>query len=246
MRERFDAARTAGFDGVEIQFPYAEPARALARAADAAGTPVILINGPASGPDHPFGCAGRPEMRDSFRGRLTQVCEYAAALRVRFVHILAGVCEAPGTLAPSMETYVENLLYAADVLGNLGVGVLIEPLNASDVPNYLLHTLDDAVQIIERCGGRVGLQFDAYHVSRMGLDPAVEWRRMSRWVRHVQFADAPGRNEPGTGGVGFAAFLAALDDTQYAGWLSAEYHPLTETSSSLDWLRSWRRQMRRE
>src|SRR3979409_488256 len=89
MLARFQGARAAGFDGVEMQFPYAEPPDELARAAKAADMPVVLINAPVSR-EYPVGLAGRPEMRASFRSQLAQIGEYAEALEVRFVHVLAG------------------------------------------------------------------------------------------------------------------------------------------------------------
>src|ERR1700694_5999355 len=89
MLDRFQAARAAGFDGVEMQFPYAESPDALARAATTAGMPVVLINAPVTR-EFPVGVAGRPEMRASFRSQLAQIGEYAEALNVRFVHVMAG------------------------------------------------------------------------------------------------------------------------------------------------------------
>jgi hydroxypyruvate isomerase len=240
VRERFRAARVAGFDGVEMQFPYAEAPRNLARAAEAAGSRVILINGPILAGTHPFGIAGRPDLRESFRAQLPQICEYAEALKVHFVHILAGTTMAPDEGAQCWDTYVDNLLFAADALSACHVQVLIEPLNVQDAPGYLLHSLSDAQMILDRCGGRVGLQFDAYHVARMGLDPAEEFMRMAPAVRHVQFADAPGRHEPGTGEIPFKSFLAALERYRYEGWMSAEYVPLSETRAGLAWLKQWR------
>jgi len=59
LLERFEAARSHGFDGVEIQAPYSEPPEALARAAGAAGMPVVLINVPVVAAEHPFGIAER-------------------------------------------------------------------------------------------------------------------------------------------------------------------------------------------
>ena len=40
--ERVRAARVAGFDGVEIQFPYELPAISLREALDRAGLPLVL------------------------------------------------------------------------------------------------------------------------------------------------------------------------------------------------------------
>jgi hydroxypyruvate isomerase len=240
LLERFAAARDAGFDGVELQFPYAETAHSLASAAREAGTSVVLVNAPVLTESYSFGTAARPEMRDMFRRQLPQVLEYAQALGVTWVHILAGRQIATDERERCWDVYVENLLAAADVLGTAGIHVLIEPLNPLDVPNYQLSSFDDARMILERCGGAIGLQFDAYHAARMGLDPAVEFHRMLPWIRHVQFAGSPGRHEPGTGDVNFASLLDAIDGSQYDGWLAAEYDPRGATVAGLVWLRSWR------
>lgn len=240
LLERFQAASAAGFDGVEMQVPYTESPDALARAAEAAGMPVVLVNAPVTG-EYPAGLAGRPEMRGVFRSQLAQVREYAEALKVRFVHVLAGRINSIDEREYCRDAYVENLLLAADALAPHGVTVLVEPLNAQDVPNYLLGTLGDAQTILGRCRQRVGLQFDLYHVARMGLDPAAELKPLLPLVRHVQFADAPGRHEPGTGGLRFEPTLEVLIAGAYTGWLSAEYIPLAATAGGLEWLGSWRR-----
>jgi hydroxypyruvate isomerase len=240
MLDRFQSARVAGFDGVEMQFPYAESPNELARAAQAAALPIVLINAPVSR-QYPFGLAGRPEMRNSFRLQLTQISEYAEALDVRFVHVMAGLIYSIDERESCYRTYAENLLLAADALAPRGVGVLVEALNAHDVPNYLVGTLADAESMLDRCRQRVAFQFDLYHVARMGLDPVVELKRCMPFVRHVQFADAPGRHEPGTGSVEFGSALEVLSVGGYGGWLSAEYIPLAATSAGMGWLRSWRR-----
>jgi hydroxypyruvate isomerase len=239
LLERFQAARAQGFDGVEMQFPYSESASVLARAGLAAGMPVILINAPVL-PANPFGIAGRPEMRDAFRAQLPQICDYAEALAVKCVHVLAGCVRSPDERESCYCTYVENLVFAAEILGPRGIKVVIEPLNPIDVPNYLLDSLVTAQSILHRCGDRIGLQFDAYHVARMGLDPVDELKRALPRVRHLQFADAPGRHEPGTGSVPFASLIAALAAGRYGGWLGAEYMPLGTTAAGLAWLAAWR------
>src|SRR5271167_4624148 len=83
--ERFLRAYAQGFDGVEIQSPYAAPAGSLARAAREVGLPVILINGPVNAATRPFGIAGRLEDRSVFRSQLPMIEDYALALGVRYV-----------------------------------------------------------------------------------------------------------------------------------------------------------------
>jgi hydroxypyruvate isomerase len=240
LLERFQAARAQGFDGVEMQFPYSESATMLARAGLSAGMPVILINVPVLPAIYPFGIAGRPEMCNTFRAQLPQICDYAEALAVKFVHVLAGCVHSPDERESCYSTYVDNLLFAAEILGRRGIKVLIEPLNTIDVPNYLLGSMATAQTILDRCGDRIGLQFDAYHVARMGLDPVDELKGALPRVRHLQFADAPGRHEPGTGSVPFESLIAALTTGQYGGWLGAEYMPLGVTTVGLKWLATWR------
>jgi hydroxypyruvate isomerase len=240
---RFDAARNSGFDGVELQFPYGEAAEALAAAANAANVPVILINAPIIPGAYAFGMAGRPEMRDAFRAQLPQIRGYAQALGVRFVHVLAGTVGESDERQRCLDTYVDNLMFAASALGQSGVQILIEALNSGDAPDYLIGTPEDAAYVIDRCSGAIGLLFDAYHVARMGLDPAATFRRLLPVVRHVQVADSPGRHEPGSGGLDFDVLLESLAGSNYHGWLAAEYWPLGDTVSGLGWLRDWRKRV---
>jgi hydroxypyruvate isomerase len=240
LLERFEAARSHGFDGIEIQFPYTESPEALARAAVAANMPVVLINSPIIPSEHRFGIAGRPEMQTLFRAQLAQVEEYAEALGARFVHVLAGLLPAEAERERSLCVYQENLHLAADVLRPKGVGVLIEPLNPLDAPGYLLGSFDLARSILSRHAPGIGMQFDAYHASRMGLDLVEELGRALPYIRHVQFADVPGRHEPGTGCVPFGEMLNSLLDAHYLGWLGAEYSPSETTECSLTWLSDWR------
>jgi hydroxypyruvate isomerase len=246
LLERFEAARLRGFDGIEIQFPYTESPDALARAAVAANMPVVLINAPHIPSEHPFGIAGRPELQTLFRAQLAQVEEYAEALGAKFVHVLAGLLPSEVERERCLRVYQENLQLAAEVLRPKGVGVLIEPLNAWDAPGYLLGSFDLARSILAQHSPGIGMQFDAYHATRMGLDLVTELKRALPYIAHVQFADVPGRHEPGTGGVPFGEMLRTLLDANYHGWLGAEYSPSESTERSLSWLSEWRRVMAAE
>jgi hydroxypyruvate isomerase len=240
LLERFEAARSQGFDGIEIQFPYAESPEALARASGAAALPIVLINAPTVPSAHPFGIAGRPDLKPLFRAHLAQAAEYAEAMGARLVHVLAGCLPAEADRERCLAAYEENLDLAAAALSPAGVEVLIEPLNSFDVPGYLLDSFDLAHSILARRGAGIGMQFDAYHATRMGLDLVSALKRALPSVRHVQFADVPGRHEPGSGSVPFRKMLATLLEAQYRGWLGAEYFPSGMTDRSLGWLADWR------
>jgi len=238
--QRFSAAKRAGFDGIELQFPYDESVNDLHRAATEAGLPVVLMNAPIVPKLYPAGMAGRPEMRAAFRSQLPKIAEYAEALGVKFVHVLAGPC-APAERGVCRDTLVDNLIRSADTMPTHQI--LIEFLNPHDVPGYLVGSLPDALQILACCDNRVRLQFDLYHAARCELDLAAEISRCRAMIGHVQFADAPGRHEPGTGEIPFGDVIPALLDSGYEGWLGAEYYPAGPTESGLGWLDEWRRQV---
>ncbi len=54
-------------------------------------------------------------------------------------------------------------------------------------------------------------------------------------IRHLQIADNPGRNEPGTGEINYPFLFDALDKMGYDGWVGCEYKPLTTTADGLGW-----------
>ena len=96
--ERILAARVAGFDGVEIQFPYEVPAIRLKDQLERAGLPLVLINLPAGdlmqgGP----GLAAVPEQQDAFDAALQEALNYALMVRPACVNVL------PGRLAEGVE-----------------------------------------------------------------------------------------------------------------------------------------------
>ena len=239
LLERFAAARRAGFDAIEIQSPYAESCSDLRRAAADAGLPVVLINAPTVPKTYPSGFAGRPEMRDEFRTQLPLVSEYADALQVSCIHVLGGICT-PEETQICRKTYMDNLKLAAGVLK--GRQIVTEFINPQDMPGYVNPGLEVAREMIAGCSGRVRLQFDLYHAARTGLDIAKELEACLPMVAHIQFADSPGRHEPGTGTTSFTDILTMLKSAGYDGYLGAEYNPVAGTEQGLDWLRRWQKE----
>ena len=57
-------------------------------------------------------------------------------------------------------------------------------------------------------------------------------------INHIQLADNPGRNEPGTGEINYRFLFEHLDRIGYQGWVGCEYKPLTTTEAGLGWLKS--------
>jgi hydroxypyruvate isomerase len=139
--------------------------------------------------------------------------------------------------ARQWSTLVENVGWAAQRVRAAGRRLVVEPINSFDMPGFLLPTTDDALRLLDDVAdGGVRLQFDTYHVHRMGGDPVARLGALLPRVGHVQIADDPGRHQPGTGEIDFSGLFALFDRTGYAGVVSLEYIPAPDTAGSLGWL----------
>lgn len=237
--DRFRAAAALGFEGVDIQFPYDHPADAVATRAAAAGVEIVLINVPAgdlvTGGD---GLACVPGREAEFVGALQAARTYVSALGCRRVNVLAGRLPPGVDPACARATLADNLRRAADLFAPLGVTVMLEPCNTQDVPRYLVSRTDAAIALLDECDRpNLALQFDFYHRQIMEGDLLGGFRAALPRIAHLQFADAPGRHEPGTGAIDFPALFAGIDAAGYDGWVGAEYIPSTTTAASLGWFR---------
>ena len=108
--ERFQAAADAGFDAVEVLFPYDDAVGEVVRRLTRAGLPMALINTPP--PNWTGGARGFaaiPGGDDRFRRDFKRALRYAAPLKPRHIHIMSGTAE--GQVA--RDTYVSNLAWAA-------------------------------------------------------------------------------------------------------------------------------------
>ena len=83
------------------------------------------------------------------------------------------------------------------------------------------------------------LQYDFYHQQRTDGELLATFRRLKGRIAHIQVADNPGRNEPGTGEINHPFLFAALDDEGYAGWIGCEYRPKAGTSAGLGWAKAY-------
>ncbi len=238
LPDRFMAARQAGFGAVEIQMPYEAEPEVLARAREAADIEVALINTPMGDREKgEAGFAALPGHEAQFREGVAAARRYAEALGCRRVHVLAGVPGEESDADSCRDLFAENLGYAGAELERAGVGVLVEPVNGRDRPGYFVDSVERALGAISSAGrSNVGLLCDIYHRQVMGEEPIPTIARLKDTIGHIQFADAPGRHEPGTGSIEFPRFFRALDAMGYDGWTAAEYVPSGKTEDSLGWL----------
>ncbi|HHX33682.1 MAG TPA: TIM barrel protein [Gammaproteobacteria bacterium] len=240
LLQRVRAAAAAGFAGVEIQFPYDVPALQLKEELERCGMPLVLINLPAGdlmqGGD---GLACHPKRSQQFVEALDEALSYALMVRPRMVNVLAGRLPEGVSRQRALATLAANLREAAQAFDRLHIKVLCEAINPIDMANFLINTPQDLHDVLaEVRHSNCYAQLDVYHMARQGFSAEQALAVLGANVAHVQFADCPGRGEPGTGTLDFGAMHQALEQAKYQGALAAEYHPSSSTVASLAWLNS--------
>ena len=237
LLDRFDAAAEAGFGGVELLAPYEAPAAALRARLNAAGLAAVLINSFAGDREKgERGMACLPGREQAFRDSIELSLEYASALGCGMVHFMGGVRpdDVPVDLAAAL--YATRLAWAAERARAAGVRLMVEAINQRDIPGYVVRTQEQAAALVAAAGTDVaGLQFDVYHCQTAQGDVARRLEALMPLIGHMQVADVPGRNEPGTGEVGWSFLFGRIEALGYRGWIGCEYRPAGSTTAGLGW-----------
>ena len=238
LLERFAQAKACGFDAVEIQFPYEEAAEDLKAAADAADVEIILFNIPAGdlmgGGE---GLAAVPEMRSTFEQALEQAIAYGRVLKPRWINLLSGRNKNKSQSSLYYETLVGNVAKTLERFSHEDFDLVVEAINNKDMEDFIICQFADLSQLKKQpgCEG-IKFQYDIYHMARMN-EPVVEQLTSHiDFIGHIQFADCPGRHEPGTGSFHLDEIFQLINSLPYQGWCAAEYNPSCPSEESFDWL----------
>lgn len=242
--ERFERAAKAGFKAVEFLFPYDYPAEQLKELLTQHGLQLVLHNLPAgdwAGGDRGIAC--HPTRVQEFRDGVDRAIAYATTLGVKQINCLAGIKPAGVSEADARRTLVDNLKFAAPKLKAAGIKLLIEPINTFDIPGFFLSRTQQALDIIVDTGSdNIFVQYDIYHMQRMEGELAKTIEKNLGKIAHLQLADNPGRNEPGTGEINYPFLFAFLDRIGYQGWIGCEYKPAAATETGLGWAQTYLKQ----
>ncbi len=236
--QRFARAARAGFTAVECQFPYELPAADIRSLLNENHLTMVLHNLPAGdwqAGDRGIACD--PARVDEFRAGVAQAIAYATVLGVTKLNCLAGKLPAGVSDAQARETLVANLQFAAAELGKHGIALLVEPINTYDIPGFWLDSTGKAFALLDDVGAaNAFVQYDIYHAQRMEGELAGTLRNNLSRIGHIQIADNPGRNEPGTGEIHFDFLFGFIDRIGYRGHVGAEYKPAADTEAGLGWM----------
>ncbi|MGF6937378.1 hydroxypyruvate isomerase [Paraburkholderia sp. UCT70] len=237
--ERFAAAANVGFNAVEFLFPYPYKIAELSDRLQQNRLKLALHNLPAGDWDAgERGIASLPDRVSEFQDGVGRAIEYAKALKVPQLNCLVGIRKGVDA-DKARSTIVDNLRFAATALKLEGIKLLVEPCNSYDIPDFALNRSSEALDVIRATGSdNLFLQYDIYHMQRMEGELAATIRKNLPLIAHIQLADNPGRNEPGTGEINYPFLFEFLDSLGYGGYIGCEYKPHTTTAEGLGWLKS--------
>jgi hydroxypyruvate isomerase len=235
--DRFEKAASNGFTAVEFLFPYAFETADIKARLDAHKLTLVQHNLPAGNWDAgERGIACHPDRVAEFREGVAKAISVATALGVKQLNCLAGKTPAGVAADAVRKTFVENLRFAAGELKKAGLKLLIEPINTFDIPGFYLSGTNQALSIMDEVGAdNLFLQYDIYHMQRMEGELAASMQKHLTRIGHLQLADNPGRNEPGTGEINYTFLFKFIDQIGYNGWIGCEYKPAAATEAGLGW-----------
>jgi hydroxypyruvate isomerase len=248
LLQRPAAAAAAGFDAVELWWPFPEPVpsdRDLDQLRDAildSGTRLVGLNFDAGNmAAGERGLLSRPADSERFRANIDVAVGFAASLGCTVLNALYGNRDPESSLPEQREIATENLVLAARSAERAGATVVIEALNSIESPDYPITSSHHALDLIEYLRvihdvPNIAFLADLYHLARMGepIEQLIE-RRADRFG-HVQIADPPGRGQPGTGDLDWPTLLDRLAASEYHGYVGLEYKPVGPSTDSFGWL----------
>jgi hydroxypyruvate isomerase len=239
--DRFEAAAGAGFRGVEFLFPYDFPVDQILERLGRHHVEQVLFDLPAG--DWAKGDRGNaifPDRVGEFQDGVGKALGYAKTLGCKRLTVLAGKQPDNVSLEKLHRTYVDNLKFAAGKAAPLGITLMVEAINTRDIPGFFVNKTAHALQVVKDVGApNVAVQYDIYHMQIMEGDLATSIKTNLGSIKHMQLADNPGRNEPGTGEINYGFLLPYIDGLGYDGWIGCEYRPKGKTLEGLAWAKPW-------
>lgn len=244
LLERPAAARAAGFSEVELWWPFdgePRPSReetegliAAITSAEVQLTAMNLYAGTMADGDR--GVVSHPEQAQDFRDSVDIALTIGARLGTHLFNVPYGR-RLPGVPEQEQDgAATEALAYAARAAAATGSTILVEAI--SGFADYPVRSNRAALAVVQRVRehspeASIGLLMDQYHLTTNGEDVRADLEFVVPELRHIQIADVPHRDAPGTGDGDVLGFIEALLATGYDGAVALEFVPRSSTEESL-------------
>ncbi|WP_222912912.1 TIM barrel protein [Natrinema sp. SYSU A 869] len=234
FHERISRAAEAGADAVEF-WDWRE--KDLERIESAAADAEIPIIGCVAG-----GTLTDSDAADAAVETIRESIETAADLGIPSLIATTGPDQEGVDRATQHDAIVDVLSRVAPDAEAANVTIVLEPLNtAVDHPDYYLETSEEGYEIIDEVDSpNVRLLYDVYHQQITEGDVIRNITANIDRIGHVHVAAVPGRHEPGTGELDYESIFAAIDETDYNGYVGCEFSPIGDADEAMATVLNWR------
>lgn len=239
--QRFIESKNCGFDFVEFWFPYDYNVNELNTIIQDSGvTPVLFNLYPGNNEEGEWGLLGIPGKELEFRRLMENALEIAQVIGCKKINALIGIRPENTKLENCIDTIYKNIEWGVNQLPIDSI-LLIEALNKTDKPGYIISEPESALKIVRDINRRnFGLLLDIYHAAIEESNYMKIIIEDFQWIRHIQLADSPGRHQPGTGKIPITQILNYLEKFEFKDYVGLEYIPLGKTDESFNWIKKWK------
>jgi len=234
----YATVQTMGFDAIEHPFPYDLPPDEVLGLLKRHRLQMALIYAPPRYREGERGLACIPGREEEFRHGIETALDYAKRLDCQLMGVLAGDVPPNADRDVCLDTLVDNLRYASDAVDREGIQIIVEPICRQRAPDFILHTLDDAAEVLSRVQSpTVRLCFDTFHIAMERGSVLQEFDSHRDMIGYVQVANTPNRTGPGEGDLDLAFFVDHALKSDWRSWISCEYvhKPESREESFLSW-----------
>ncbi|XP_050042272.1 putative hydroxypyruvate isomerase isoform X1 [Dermacentor andersoni] len=238
---RYRMAQSLGFKAVECQFPYDVGVDNIRNEKETCDLEHVLINSyPGDLTKGEMGFAARPGCESEFLSSLETTIKYAKALNCKKIHIMAGIT---GTDHSSVieETYLTNLMKAAELLEKEGIVGVIEPLCKAVKPGYFLSNYEQAARYVAQINHKnLRLLLDIFHLQMSSGNLTNTVTSVYPLVGHIQVSQAPRRDELNAPGeINYKYVLRLFEELGYTDWIGLEYTPSGQGGDGVSWIKEY-------
>lgn len=133
----------------------------------------------------------------------------------------------------------DTLNRICDLAEEESVVFTLENLNLLDHPGCPFGSTSDVLALVSSINRpQLRINLDLYH-TQIGEGDLIRWcEKCLPWIGEVQVADNPGRYEPGTGEINYAAVARALNDMGYRGPVGMEAFAQSSSDTALEAFRA--------
>ena len=222
-----DRAAALGYHGVELALLRADEVDIprMKQRLSATGLEVPCISsGQVFAADHLYFTHPDASVREAAVARITGMIRLAAEFGARVnTGRVRGILHDGESIEIAMQRYVSCMKRCADVAENLGVELIVEPVNRYEV-NFI-NSCEEGLAVIKTINRKcVKLMPDLFHMNIEDRSFRESFEQAREHITYVHVADS-NRLAPGWGHMPFDEIFEILRDIEYDGYITAEILP---------------------